>query len=99
MNISEYKKKLQSSKLFKDSFWAVFGNGLGNCLLLIAGIVIARVLGKELYGEYGMVKTTMFHIGYFATLGLGFTSTKFIADAVQQAKGCLRSTIKVSLSV
>lgn len=89
--------KISSSSLFKDSFWAVFGNGIGNCLLLIAGIFIARILGKDLYGEYGMVKTTMFHIGYFATLGLGFTSTKFIADAVQQAKGCLRNIIRISL--
>lgn len=97
MNISGLKKYLLSSKLFKDSFWAVFGNGMGNCFLLIAGIVIARILGKDLYGEYGMVKTTMFHIGYFATLGLGFTSTKFIADAVQQAEGRVRSTIKVTL--
>ena len=97
MNLNEVKSRLKTSKLFKDSFWAMFGNGLGNCFLLVAGIIIARVLGKDLYGEYGMVKTTMFHIGYFATLGLGFTSTKFIADAVQQAKGYLRSTIKVTL--
>lgn len=97
MDLSVIKNRLLSSKLFKDSFWAVFGNGIGNCLLLVAGIIIARILGKDLYGEYGMVKTTMFHIGYFATLGLGFTSTKFIADAIHQAHGCLRSTIKVTI--
>lgn len=98
MDLSAIKNRLLKSKLFKDSFWAVFGNGMGNCILLVAGIIIARVLGKDLYGEYGMVKTTMFYIGCFATLGLGFTSTRFIADAVQQARGCLRSIIKVSLS-
>lgn len=97
MTFEDIKERFLNSKLFKDSFWAVFGNGMGNCLLLIAGILIARILGKELYGEYGMVKTTMFHIGYFATLGLGFTSTKFIADAVQQSKACLRNTIRISL--
>lgn len=97
MNILELKQKLLSSKLFKDSFWAVFGNGVGNCLLLIAGIIIARLLGKDLYGEYGMVKTTMFHIASFSTLGLGFTSTKFIADAVQNHPNRIKSIIKSSL--
>lgn len=95
--LSELKNCLLKSKLFKDSFWAVFGNGLGNCLLLVAGIIIARFLGKDLYGEYGMVKTTMFHIASFSTLGLGFTSTKYIADAVANAPGNLRSIIRTSI--
>lgn len=97
MNITDIKNRLQKSKLLKDSFWAVFGNGLGNCLLLIAGIIIARILGKDLYGEYGMVKTTMFHIASFSTLGLGFTSTKYIADSVSNAPDKLRHIIKTSL--
>ena len=97
MNISDIKNRLQKSKLLKDSFWAVFGNGLGNCLLLIAGIIIARILGKDLYGEYGMVKTTMFYIASFSTLGLGFTSTKYIADSVSNAPDKLRHIIKTSL--
>lgn len=90
-------KKIKSSRLFKDSFWTVFGNGLGNALLLIAGIVIARILGKDLYGEYGMVKTTMFHIASFSTLGLGFTSTKYIANAVANSMGNLKGIIRTSI--
>ncbi|MBR4585447.1 MAG: oligosaccharide flippase family protein [Bacteroidales bacterium] len=97
MLLSEIKSRLLRSKLFKDSFWAVFGNGLGNFLLLVAGIIIARLLGKDLYGEYGMVKTTMFHIASFSTLGLGFTSTKYIADAVANAPQNLRGIIRTSL--
>ena len=90
-------KKIRNSHLFKDSFWAVFGSGLGNALLLVAGIVIARILGKDLYGEYGMVKTTMFHIASFSTLGLGFTSTKYIANAVVNSQGNLRGIIRTSI--
>ena len=69
-------QKIKTNKLAKDSFWSIFGNGLGNLLLLIAGIIIARFLGKDLYGEYGIVKTTMFYIAAFSTFGLGYTSTK-----------------------
>ena len=97
VNSTEIKHRLLNSKLFKDSFWAVFGNGLGNFLLLVAGIIIARLLGKDLYGEYGMVKTTMFHIASFSTLGLGFTSTKYIADAISNSPNKLREIIKTSI--
>lgn len=78
------REKIHASKIAKDSFWAVFGNGMGNALMLLAGILIARFLGKDLYGEYGVVKTTMFYIASFATFGLGFTSTKYIAHFVSE---------------
>lgn len=77
-------ERLRQSRFAKDSFWSVFGNGLGNALLLLAGIIIARLLGKDLYGEYGMVKTTMFYLAAFSTFGLGYTSTKFIAESISK---------------
>lgn len=97
LSIKAVREKMSSSALFKDSFWAVFGNGLGHFLLLLAGIIIARLLGKDLYGEYGMVKTTMFHIASFSTLGLGFTSTKYIADAIENYPSRLKNIIRTSL--
>ena len=42
-------KRFKLNKFAKDSFWSVFGNGLGNALMLLAGIIIARMLGKDLY--------------------------------------------------
>lgn len=53
-HIVEIKKRLLSSNLFKDSFWALFGTVIGKALSLFAGIIVARFLGKGLYGEYGM---------------------------------------------
>lgn len=99
MKIRVLKEKLQDSKLFKDSFWAVFGNGLGNALMLLAGILIARFLGKDLYGEYGVVKSTMFYIASFATLGLGFTSTKYISSFVSDKKQYLKCIVRDSLLI
>ncbi len=97
---NQIKHKLLSSSIFKDSFWAVFGNGLGHFLLLLAGIVIARFLGKDVYGEYGVVKTTMFHIASFATLGLGFTATRFVAkykDDAPLLKGSIFSSVIITI--
>ena len=83
----------------RDSFWAVFGNGMGNAFLLLAGILIARFLGKDLYGEYGVVKTTMMYSATFATFGLGITSTKFLAEYLQRQAGYTRAIIRDSLRV
>lgn len=99
MNITTVKEKLSGSKFFKDSFWAVFGNGIGNALLLLAGIIIARFLGKDVYGEYGMVKSTMFYIASFATFGLGFTSTRYISASMEEHKEHILSIVRTSLSI
>ena len=97
--IENLKVTLLNSKLFKDSFWAVFGNGIGNALMLLAGILIARFLGKDLYGEYGVVKTTMFYIASFATFGLGFTSTKYIAQYMNGKKEYIKCIVRDSLVI
>lgn len=84
---------LTRNSLFKDSFWAVVGNAVGNSFLLISGIFIARLLGRDIYGEYGMVKTTMFYIATFSTFGLGFSTTKFVANCLEECPGKIRKLI------
>lgn len=98
-NIKFFFRSRCNTKLFKDSFWAVFGNGIGNALMLFSGIIIARLLGKELYGEYGIVKTTMFYIASFATLGLGVTSTKYIASLISEKSIHVGNIIRDSISI
>lgn len=92
-------RKITDSALARDSFWAVVGNGLGNAFLLLAGIFIARLLGKDLYGEYGVVKTTMMYSATFATFGLGITSTKFLSEYLQQRRQYALAIMRDSLRV
>lgn len=91
--------RLRASRFFRDSTWAVGGNGMGYGLLLLAGVLIARLLGKEVYGEYGFVKTTMFQFAAFSTLGLGYTSTKFVAEYRARACGEIRGVIRASMDI
>lgn len=91
--------KFKGNSFVKDSFWAVFGNGIGNFLLLMAGIFIARFLGKDIYGEYGMVKTTMFHIAAFSSFGLSYTSTKIIAEYKNKDSSYLRSIVVTAINI
>ena len=92
---SEYIHKLKQNPLFKDSFWSILGNVAGSGLALAAGIIVARFLGKEIFGEYGMIKATLLNFAVFSTFGLGFTATKFIAEA----KGNIRQIVKGSTSI
>lgn len=73
------KDRIRNSKLFKDAFWSIMGSGIGNMFLLLSGILIARFLGKDLYGEYGVAKTNMFYMAGFSTFGLVYSSTRYIA--------------------
>ena len=77
---SSIKDRLIASKLVKDSFWAIFGNIIGKGLALAAGIIVARFLGKEIFGEYGIIRNTLLSIAIFSTFGLGYTATKYVAE-------------------
>lgn len=89
------------SPLFKDSLWSLIGSTVGRGLSLVAGILVARFLGKDLYGEYGILKTTLIYLEIFSTFGLGYTATKFIADFRQsnpsQVSSVCRATLKITL--
>lgn len=74
------KLRISQNELIKDSFWALLGNFFGKGLSFVAGIYVARFLGKEIFGEYGMIRNTVVSISMFSTFGLGYTVTKFIAD-------------------
>lgn len=92
MNIN--LKTIKSNKLFVDSFWSLLGNVIGKGLALIAGILVARYLGKDVYGEYGIIRNTILTVGIFSTFGLGYTATKYIADFKVKNPEKLRVFIK-----
>lgn len=86
-------KRLKGSELFKDSFWALSGNVMGKGLALLASILVARFLGKDLFGMYGLIRTLLLSVAVFSTFGLGYTGTKFIAEYLKTAPEKIRSVI------
>ena len=80
INILELKTRALNSRLVTDSFWALFGNVIGKFLTLAAGIIIAKLLGKDIYGEYGIIRNPLMSGAMFLTLGFGYTTTKFISE-------------------
>lgn len=86
LSINDFISRIKTSSLFKDSFWALLGSVVGKGLSLIAGIFIARFLGKDVFGEYGVIKNTLVYIAIVSTLGFGYTATYFIAKNIADNK-------------
>lgn len=62
------------------AFWSVVSSGLSQFLGLIVNVLCARVLGKEIYGELGIILTTITLFMTVAGAGLGVTATKHVAE-------------------
>jgi O-antigen/teichoic acid export membrane protein len=81
---SAYKEKIVASpfgyRLAKGAFWSLIGNLISRGLGLISSIIVARLLGKTGYGEWGIIQGTVSMFGTFAGLGLGITATKYVAE-------------------
>lgn len=67
-------------RLAKGAFWSLAGAVISRGLMLVAMVLVARMLGKAVYGELGMVQSTFGMFGTFAGFGLGLTATKHVAE-------------------
>lgn len=78
--ISEFKNKSQLSKrLFSGVTWTLLGSIIGKFLQLIAFIVVARIVGKEEYGQIGIIRSTLSMFLMFSGLGMSMTASRYIA--------------------
>ncbi|WP_027138121.1 oligosaccharide flippase family protein [Gaetbulibacter saemankumensis] len=94
--IKEYLQNLKDVKLLNDSFWSLFGNVINKGLAIMAGIIVARVLGKDVFGEYSIIKSTMTSAALFSNFGLVYTSTKFISESNKNNQKDLKLIINYS---
>ncbi|HEY2761396.1 MAG TPA: oligosaccharide flippase family protein, partial [Pirellulales bacterium] len=82
--IAHVREKLQHSplarRLAKGAAWSLVGAVSSRLLTVASTAIIVRLLGKEHYGELGMVQSTLMLLGSFAGMGLGITATKHTAE-------------------
>ena len=100
--LSKLITRIQHSAIAKDSSWAVIGSAVGKGASMLTGMIIARLLGAEDFGEYGMIKSTLAYIAVFSTFGLGYTATKYIAqyqDRPNRVIGIIRNSIAITFAV
>jgi O-antigen/teichoic acid export membrane protein len=71
-------------RLAHGAFWSIAGVALSRALALGASVVTARILGRHAYGELGVLSSTVLTFQAFSSLGLGMTSTKYVAELRDQ---------------
>lgn len=64
----------------RGAVWSIIGAVIAQGANLAASVITARLLGREQFGEYGMIQSTVGMLGVFAGLGLGLTATKYVAE-------------------
>ena len=67
-------------RLAHGAFWATAGAAVSQSLMLVSSIIIARILGREHFGEYGIIFSTVGMFNVVAGFGLGTTATKYVAE-------------------
>lgn len=80
---TETYKKISAShyyKLINGSFWSVLGAIIFRGSSLISAIFVARIIGKESFGQFGIIQSTVGTLAVLIGLGIGMTSTKYIAE-------------------
>lgn len=69
-----------AKRFVSGSAWNFFCSVMAKAMVMIAGIYCARFLGKELYGQYEMVKSTISNFVVIGGGGLAMAATKYIAE-------------------
>lgn len=67
-------------RIAKGAFWGTVGTIATRSVTIILSFALARILGKERFGEYGIINNTAAMISGFAGLGLGATVTRYVAS-------------------
>lgn len=83
-SVHPFLKKIEASdvgsRLARGAFWSIAGLVISRGLMLGATVLVTRMLGQTVYGELGMIQSTVGMFGAFSGFGLGLTATKYVAE-------------------
>lgn len=76
--------KLKASPLARrflgGAAWSVLGSVVSSGVTLIMLMLVARLLGKEVYGQFVVIQSTLSMVGVFAGFGIGAAATRYAAE-------------------
>jgi len=87
-----------AQRFVRGTGWSMVGVLISRLSTLIGFFFAGHILGRELFGQYGMVQSTMTMFSGLAGFGLGVTATKYVAGhrvmdkqrAGEVAHACIR---------
>jgi len=78
--VARLKQSVLARRFLKGALWVAFGSVISRGLGLFASVGVARIMGRDRFGEIGIVVNTVTILTTFAGLGLGLAVTKFVAE-------------------
>lgn len=67
-------------RFLNGAAWSVFGSFLSSGVALIMLMLVARFLGREVYGQFVVIQSTLSMVGVFAGFGIGAAATRYAAE-------------------
>lgn len=68
-----------TKRLLRGVSWTMAGTVLGQAIALMGSIVVARILGKAAFGQYGTIQSTALMLSGIAGAGFGITATRYVS--------------------
>lgn len=66
-------------RFLRGASWSLIGSILAQGITMVTMLFVARLLGKETYGQFVLIQSTLTMFGIFAGFGAGATATRYIA--------------------
>lgn len=73
-------KSIVFNKILKGGAWMAAGTMVAQVLGLATSVLLARLLGVEDFGRYGLLQNTLLSFGTLASRSMQVTATKFVAQ-------------------
>lgn len=67
-------------RLIRGTWWSIVGILISRGMLFLASVAVARILGVEVFGQWGVVRSTIDMFSILIGMGAGVTATKFVAE-------------------
>ena len=98
--VQRFLEKLSGNekKLFYGTVWNFFGNGFGKLVLLLSSVLVARFLGPEIFGKWGVIRSTSAVFTILLGFGVGVTAIKYVAELKDSDKVKAGNILGIAIS-
>ena len=72
--------KYNSVGIIGNSIWSIVGEIISKGFIFLTFVIVARILGRYEYGQFGIIRTSILMFATFGGMGLGLTANKYISQ-------------------
>jgi O-antigen/teichoic acid export membrane protein len=80
MKLDTVFTKAARARLARGVAWNAVGSAAAQGGSFLSAMIAARILGKEAFGQFAMIQSTIIALSGLAALGLGITATKYVSE-------------------